>query len=199
MQNYLLIKHFLNKGLGFESLVLAGPSGTGKTLFCKALVQALRELYIKMEEAFDFLFISDMDRLKLYNKERIKFLLFDDVNLSKVVREQKIHLLCANEEETDIRLRNINATLGSYLPRVFTTNNILNILSGVKELLRRVYVVFVDKEFNFKDYDPDKYYYLSEDDIYVFPAELNFKLKIDRFCFFKTIITGFIHSFSTLL
>jgi DNA replication protein DnaC len=127
--NFMVLKSWLNKGLGFESLIVVGPSGVGKTL----LSQSICNMYLERCEELniaggDYLYITQLDGLKRYDPSIHKILVLDDLpNLSSLDRTTRIHLICSSSENVDIRCRFTNATIAPLTPRIFTLNDIVEL------------------------------------------------------------------------
>jgi DNA replication protein DnaC len=168
--NCQLLNHFLSKGCGFESLILAGISGAGKTLLSKSIGKAIQIEYQKCGVDADYLFVTAIDRLKVLNPNLHRVLIFDDVSLKDRNREEKIHLLCSSNESVDIRVRNINATLPPDLPRIFTTNDISNLINKpYPELLRRAIILFMDTPFVYpQERDEKNFYYVDPKNFFIY-------------------------------
>lgn len=100
-----------------ESLILSGPTGTGKTKLAQALIGPCH------------LFVRDPDTLKQFNPDHHTGVVFDDMSLTDVrvfpTLESVIHILDV-EEEAQVRCRYASVTLPAGIPRVFTTNRRLS-------------------------------------------------------------------------
>ena len=109
------------------SLILFGETGTGKTELAKALMH---------EKSVKYLLIRDKEGLKEFRKGFHSGLIFDDIDATKLTREELIHLL-DTENESQIRILYGYMTLQEDLIRIFTTNYITRLLRNDKALERR--------------------------------------------------------------
>jgi hypothetical protein len=124
-----------------KSLVLYGPSGTGKTEFCKSLFKSMN---------FDTFFVRDINSLADKQMEENTALLFDDISLANKSREEKIHMYDL-ENNSQIRVLYGIAYLPAGTPRAFTTNKIDRLVGTIdlnavpEEISRRLVLVNIKK------------------------------------------------------
>jgi hypothetical protein len=137
----------------------------------KAIGAAGLSKFKEKGEYGEYLFVTELDKLKDFNKTVHKVLILDDISLKSLYKEQVTHLLASSNESVDIRCRNTNARLSPYVPRIITTNNIKNILKTKhEELLRRCLILFIE--------DPmlgatgEDFYHLDESVVEVYPLNL---------------------------
>lgn len=120
--------------------MLYGPSGTGKTELAKSILHSMKK---------DVKIIRDINELGNIIITEDTGILFDDISLSHLPRESKIHLLDL-ETTSQIRILYGIATIPASTSRIFTTNNLNSLFSGKeyighpKELTRRVKLVPID-------------------------------------------------------
>jgi hypothetical protein len=172
LNNWKLIEHYLRKGMGKQGLILVGPSNTNKTLLARSIGAALVNEFKEIGKSAEYLFVTELDQLKDFNKDVHKMLILDDVNLKSLPKEQLVHLLASSTESVDIRCRHSNVTLPPYVPRVITTNNIRNIIKAghEEELLRLCYIAYIeDPMLNATGED---FYRLDESVVEVYPLNL---------------------------
>lgn len=95
-----------------QVLFLWGPSGTGKTQLAKAIMKSM---------GFEFLMVRDLNGLSKFKPTIHKAIIFDDLDVTDMSREQIIHLF-DNEEKSEIRIlyQVINIPAGTV--KIFTTN-----------------------------------------------------------------------------
>ncbi len=118
-----------------NSLVLFGPSGTGKTQLALALLKNQNPLTI-----------TNIEKLKDFDNNIHKALLFDDCNFDKLNREEIIHLV-DNELDRDIRILYDSKTIPSGILKIFTSNKSnLFPYDNLKEIQRRITKVNIDKK-----------------------------------------------------
>jgi len=91
-----------------DSMLLYGPSGLGKTE--RALTMFKRPLLVR-----------SLDSARDYHPDRYDGIVFDDVSLSHLSPEEKIHLL-DGDHIGSVRCRYANGTLPKHTKRIFTTN-----------------------------------------------------------------------------
>jgi len=92
-----------------KSILLTGPSGTGKTEFALAHFK-------------NPLFVRHMDKLKQLNCDH-DGIVFDDMSWTHIHPEAIIHLLDM-AHESDIHIRYGTATIPKYMRKIFTTNKV---------------------------------------------------------------------------
>ena len=121
-----------------KTLVLWGPTNTGKTSLAKALLP-------------NALFIRHIDALKEYKTGQYTGLIFDDMSFKHWPREAQIHLL-DTENVSQINVKHSIAIIPEGTPRIITTNMMpaeilaLNIMSPEKcALSRRVQLEWIEK------------------------------------------------------
>lgn len=117
------------------TLILTGPTGTGKTQLAKALLP-------------EALFISHMDGLRQYGPS-YHGVIFDDMAFTHLHREAQIHL-CDLGEDRQIHVRYSVAELPAGTPRIITTNREPEQVLLVTDpaIARRCTVVSVEKVAN---------------------------------------------------
>jgi hypothetical protein len=125
-----------------KTLILFGPSGTGKTEFSKSVLKSMN---------LNTIFIRDTNAVKELDAGiKNPALLFDDVSLSNKTREQIIHILDL-ENTSQLRILYAITDIPSGTPRVFTTNKLEDVIGSIdlnevpKEIARRVHLVNIDK------------------------------------------------------
>jgi len=91
-----------------RSILLHGPSNTGKTHFACAHFQ-------------NPLLVSDIDQLKKFNPKKHDGLVFDDMSFHHIPPEKVIHLV-DQEFQRAIRCRHVNASIPANTPKIFTHN-----------------------------------------------------------------------------
>ena len=94
------------------SLVLYGPSGTGKTELAKSLLKSM---------GLDYIVIGDKNSLKNLDLSLHQAILFDDMNFEPIAREEFIALL-DTANGGDVRILYNVVTIPGDIARVFTTN-----------------------------------------------------------------------------
>ena len=123
-----------------KSLILYGPSGTGKTEFCKSLFKSMN---------FDTFLVRDINALANKQIEENTALLFDDISLSNKSREEKIHIYDL-ENNSQIRVLYGIAYIPAGTPRAFTTNKIDRLVGTIdlsampEEIARRLVLIKVN-------------------------------------------------------
>ena len=197
---YDIFLHYLEKGCGHEGLILSGFSGVGKSLFAKSFAREMCDVYkneygYKMAEP---LMINDLDKLKDYDSDIHKILIFDDTDFKHLSREQRIHLLASHEESSDIRLRHLTVQIAPFTHRLFTTNDIESIINEeYPELMRRALIIFLDEPFVIleperkREYEKEgifkdrkgiehKLKFLSKENISIYPLTIDNNLTINN-------------------
>lgn len=117
------------------TLFLTGPSGVGKTEGIIALLKDLNPLLI-----------TDINSLK-YLSSNHKAIIFDDINWSKIEREDKIHLL-EKVREVDIKIIYQVIRIPADLTKVVISNNpkdLLDLWDEDKAINRRIKHIHLDK------------------------------------------------------
>lgn len=122
-------------------MILFGPSGTGKTEFCKSLFKSMN---------YETVLVRDMNALGNIDIGRNQALLFDDISLSKKTREEKIHCFDL-ENDSQLRILYGVARIPASIPRAFTTNKIDRVVGSTdlsaipEEISRRITAINIDK------------------------------------------------------
>lgn len=125
------------EALATNSVILYGPSGTGKTSYARALLPHA-------------LFVSHMDDLLLYDEGEHDGIIFDDISMVHLHREAQIHLLDFDQPRS-IHIRYTTAYIPAGTKKIFTTNNDGGYIyiAGDPALERRV------KKFEIKTWEMD--------------------------------------------
>lgn len=116
-----------------KSLVLWGPTNTGKTSIAKALLPRA-------------LFVTHKDRLKEYDEDEYEGIIFDDMSFKHWPREAQIHIVdFDNDRQIDVK--HGMAVIPAKTPRIFTTNMMPAeiMLANDGAIERRIQVVFIDR------------------------------------------------------
>ena len=95
-----------------KTLILYGPSGTGKTEFCKSLFKSMN---------FETLLVRDINALGNIQIGENLALLLDDISLASRTREEKIHFFDL-ENNSPLRILYSVVVIPAGTPRAFTTN-----------------------------------------------------------------------------
>jgi len=98
-----------------KTLMLMGPSGCGKTKFIEAYLES---------KGRKPLVINDINSIKDFDKDSHDCIVFDDVDWSKVAREQMIKLLDSNDPTT-FRVTHGSVSIPSKTPRFVLSNKSL--------------------------------------------------------------------------
>lgn len=121
-----------------KTLVLWGPTNTGKTSLAKALLP-------------NALFVRHIDALKEYKSGHYTGLIFDDMSFKHWPREAQIHLL-DTDNVSQINVKHSIAIIPEGTPRIITTNMMpseilmLNIMSPEEcALSRRVQLEWIER------------------------------------------------------
>lgn len=118
-----------------KTLILHGPSGTGKTELAKAILNDMGK---------NFIFIRDLNALKGFSLMTHQAIIFDDLNTDELSREIIIHV-CDTENVSSVRILYGVAHLPPSVNRIFTTNHLNSIVKRDNAILRRVDVVEVPR------------------------------------------------------
>lgn len=94
---------------GFKSLLLIGPPGCGKTTWAKKHAKK------------PALFVSHLDRLKDFDPDFHKSIIFDDTDFKHLPRTAQIHLV-DRENPRDIHIRYRVAHIPKGIQKIFTAN-----------------------------------------------------------------------------
>lgn len=92
-----------------RTLILWGPTNTGKTSLAKAFLPRA-------------LFVSHFDRLRDYNPIDYHGIIFDDMSFKHIPRESQIHLVDYNDDR-DIHCRYTPAFIPAHTPKIITSNS----------------------------------------------------------------------------
>lgn len=118
-----------------KTLVLHGPSGTGKTELAKAFLNHCN---------LNYLFTRCLDGLREYDKDLHQAILLDDINGEALTREVIIHLTDTdNESQIKVIYKVVN--ISSDVVRIITTNHLEHFTRNLKEIERRIIPVSIDK------------------------------------------------------
>jgi hypothetical protein len=124
------------------SLILYGPSNTGKTELAKSILSSMGR---------DVIFCRDRNMLRNESiSSETSAILFDDLSMSHLSREEIIHMLDI-ENISHVRVLYAVVYIPAFVPRIFTTNDINRVLKPVvsfhipQEILRRVTLVRIDQ------------------------------------------------------
>lgn len=126
-----------------KSLVLWGPTNTGKTSIAKALLPRA-------------LFVTHKDRLKEYDEDEYEGLIFDDMSFKHWPREAQIHIV-DYDNDRQIDVKHGMAVIPAKTPRIFTTNMMPAeiMLANDGAIERRIQIVFIDKRMTRRRIDID--------------------------------------------
>jgi len=116
-----------------QTLLLHGPSGTGKTQLAKTLLQSLNIKYVLVRE---------IEGLKKFSAGLHRGIIFDDMDVSSRSREELIHMFDI-EQDSDIRILYGTKVIPAYTVKIFTTNNPGQFLRNDKALSRRAITVAI--------------------------------------------------------
>jgi len=92
-----------------KTVILWGPSGTGKTCYARALLPTA-------------LFVSHMDDLLKFDRGTHDGIIFDDLSIAHLHREAQIHLVDMDQPRS-IHCRYQVANIPAGTKKIFTTNN----------------------------------------------------------------------------
>ena len=115
------------------TLVLYGPSGTGKTELAKALLKSM---------GLNYIIIGDKNSLRKFDVSLHQAIIFDDMNFEPIAREELIALLDTHNGG-DIRILYSVVHVPGYVARIFTTNRPQNLFQHDSALERRAVPVEV--------------------------------------------------------
>ena len=112
------------------SIHISGPSALGKT---QAIVAFLKSLYGE-----DFLYIRSLEGLRDFDAIKHATILFDDVDVSKLSREERLGLL-DRETPTHVRILYTSVEIPPETNRIFVSNKTaIDHLGPQKEVQRRI-------------------------------------------------------------
>jgi len=112
-----------------KTVILLGPSGTGKTTWAKISIPK------------PALFVTHVDDLKLFNKDTHVSIIFDDVDFNHFPRTSQIHL-CDFDNPRSIHCRHAVARIPAGVFKIFTCN-VMPVNVGEPAIKRRVRVIRV--------------------------------------------------------
>jgi hypothetical protein len=198
VENYKILKHILEKGFGYQSIIICGKSRTGKSSLAKALadliITILKELYPDQE--FSVLFLSEYQNLKDYDEKKHKVIIFDDVSFSHLSKQSRSatmnHLLGSFDYCSQLRVLYNTVTIAPFTVRLFTINDIRDILPIPRmNLLQRTAILYIRDEFELRDVETGKplphndtlNFYINPKDVDIYPLNLEF---VDNFDEIKT-------------
>lgn len=117
-------------------LILYGGSGFGKTALAKSLMSFLGKKYM---------IVSDINDLKEFHNSDFNAIIFDDLNLENLTREQIVHLVDV-EEDRHIRVLYGTARVPSSTSKIFTLNYINPLTrNNDRAIVRRVQICKISK------------------------------------------------------
>jgi len=114
-----------------KTLILHGPSGTGKTELAKAILNDMGK---------SFIFIRDINSLKGFSLLTHQAIIFDDLNTEDLSRETLIHI-CDTENPSSIRILYGVKEIPPSVNKVFTTNHLHSITKNDQAIIRRVEII----------------------------------------------------------
>lgn len=126
-----------------KSLVLWGPTNTGKTSLAKALLPKA-------------LFVTHKDMLKQYDELEYEGIIFDDMSFKHWPREAQIHIVdFDNDRQIDVK--HGMAVIPAKTPRIFTTNMMPAeiMLANDGAIARRIQEEFIEKRLDRVRVDDD--------------------------------------------
>lgn len=117
-----------------KSLILWGPTNTGKTSLAKALLPKA-------------LFVTHKDMLKQYDELEYEGIVFDDMSFKHWPREAQIHIV-DYDNDRQIDVKHGMAVIPAKTPRIFTTNMMPAeiMLANDGAIARRIQEVFIEKK-----------------------------------------------------
>lgn len=113
------------------TVLLFGPSGVGKTELVKAIMHHRGKRAI---------FIREKEELKNFRESYHNGIIFDDVDVSTMSREELIHLFDQDNPST-IRILYRSVRIPAKVEKVFTTNTPSGFLRNDEALKRRLHVI----------------------------------------------------------
>lgn len=133
------IKDGISSGFSM-TMVLHGPPGTGKTQLGRSIFNFMKTPYLEVSE------IQDFKKLDLTKHRGI---LVDDVDFEPLSRGIRLNVLDSRASKTvDVKYGSV--TTEAFIPRIVTTNNINAVHGGLKELERRIKVIFIPEQISSK-------------------------------------------------
>jgi hypothetical protein len=137
------ITNWIKSGIqnGFSvTMVLHGPPGTGKTQLGRSIFNYMKTPYLEVSEIQDF---------KKLDLTKHRGLLVDDVDFEPLSRGVRLNILDSRASKTvDVKYGSV--TTEAFIPRIVTTNNINAVHGGLKELERRIKVIFIPEQISSK-------------------------------------------------
>lgn len=122
------------------TMVLYGPPGTGKTQLGRSIFN-----YMKMP----FLEISEIQDFKKLDLTKHRGILVDDVDFEPLSRGVRLNILDSQASKTvDVKYGSVSTE--AFIPRIVTTNDINAVHGGLKELERRIKVIFIPEKISSK-------------------------------------------------
>lgn len=122
------------------TLVLFGPTGTGKT-------QLARSIFSFM--GINYLEISDVNDFKNLDLTKHRGILLDEVDFSTLNRGLRLNILDASASKL-IKVKYGFVRTEAFMPRIVTTNNLVDVHKNFKELKRRIQPIYIPEQISSK-------------------------------------------------